>query len=267
MRPKNKPVENKPVKGKRRRTSRKTSEPTNLLADTKPEEVEEILPPPEKNEGMVPSTEIINIEQDPKDLYLTPDEQKALTEYQEARKPELAVETSMAFFQLFLNGYSVDEIHEMNKAFPVEAIHWARLKYGWDKRKDQYITEMHEKIVTKVTKAQLETTNLMTDLLTVTTKKYGDKLKRYLQTGNEKDLEGVMGVQSIAQLLKLMDGLQKITGQANTKRVEQRITKEENVNINTTINGEAVGDLNEDEAAAILSTLASAKRRKERDEK
>jgi len=43
-----------------------------------------------------------------------------------------------------------------------------------------------------------------------------------------------------------------------------KITKEENLNINATIEGEVVGDLKPDEAASVLSVLAAAKRRKDR---
>lgn len=201
------------------------------------------------------------------DNYLTLEEKEALERYIGRGKPQLATETAMSFFGLFLNGYGVDEIHRMNPAFPVEAIHWARLRFDWDGKREKYLGQLHEKIISKVTKAQLETTNLMTDMLTVTTKKYGDKLKRYLQTGNEKDLGGAIEVDSIGQLLKLVDGLQKITGQSNTKnhRHDHRVIEEKKVDI--TVGGESVSELNEEEASTILSMLATAKRRKEREKK
>lgn len=118
----------------------------------------------------------------------------------------------MTFFQLFLNGSDVREIHRLNPAFPIEAIHYARVYGNWDEEKERYIRAMQESIKDQLVKANLETVSLLTNMLAVANKQNGDKLKKFLQTGNEKDLAGAFSIDSIHQLLKVLEGLQKAVG-------------------------------------------------------
>lgn len=113
---------------------------------------------------------------------------------------------------MFLNGSDVREIHRLNAAFPIEAIHYERVKSDWDGERERYIRTLQENITDKLVKANLETVGLLTDMLAVASKQNGDKLKKFLQTGNEKDLAGAFTVDSIHQLLKVLEGLHKAVG-------------------------------------------------------
>ena len=112
----------------------------------------------------------------------------------------------------------------------------------------------------KVVKAQLETAALYADMLSATVKKNGHKLKKYLQTGNEKDLNGVLLPESILALGKVVEGLQKLTGQDRNVKM----TKEETLNVLETIfdTAERYLDPIEKRSAIAIITYLRAKKMK-----
>jgi hypothetical protein len=176
----------------------------------------------------------------------------------------ISASTATAFFELYVNGYDVHEIHRLNPAFPLGSLYWAKVQYGWDIEKERILADLMGNIKEKVMKAQLETTGLMADILLATNKRYRDQVKKYLQTGDDSSFGRDLNISSIQSLLKLSEGLLKLTGQANT----QTIKSDKNININVQSNPDSGvpildADLTSDEAAAILEALANAKRRKE----
>lgn len=197
---------------------------------------------------------------------LTVPEYNMLIKYIEDGKHQLAPETAAKFFGLYLTGNNCGEIHRLNKAFTYESILWSRIKYDWDRVKDEAAQDLMQAVREKVIRAQLETTAFMADLLVAASKKHGDKVKKFIQTGVEEDLGDALNVDSLHSLLKIAEGLQKITGQ--DKKVESKHTSTLNVNVNGP-NGEklAVTDsdanyIDEQAASDILAVMADAKRRK-----
>jgi hypothetical protein len=202
---------------------------------------------------------IISIEEQLKKAQelLPEDEFTRLKNYIESGKHPLAPDVCAKFFELYLNGSDCKEIHRLNKGFPYEAILWARIKYNWDETRDQYIQSLQDHIKEKVIKAQLETTGLISDILVATNRRYSDKIKRYLQTGDEAELKGVLNIDSINGLLKLMDGLLKITGQDKVTKTISEVKNTTNVNINT--NNEKISP----ETAAKILDLITEDRNKQ----
>lgn len=191
---------------------------------------------------------------------LTIPEYNMLVAYMENGKHQLAPDTAAKMFELYLSGSDCKEIHRLNKPYPYEAILWARIKYGWDEKRDEYASELTKQVQQKVIKASLETTALLTDILAVANKKHGDRLKKYLQTGDEEELGNVMQVDTLSALIRAVEGLQKITGQDKV----QKIDKKETVNVNVSVSG---GDLTPKTSAAILAAIAEEKRERSRNEK
>lgn len=202
---------------------------------------------------------IITIEEsfENKCIRLLSDEENGLIKkYLESGGKRLSTETAASFFSMYLNGYDIKEIHRLNKAFPYEAILIARVSNDWDKEKDDYLSKLQENIKEKLLKSQLESINFLSDLLSATHKKHGDKLKKFLSSGNEKDLEGAMTVDSISQLLKVIEGLNKITGQDKTKNNDTTV----NVNIDQrSINN--ISSLSPEDSAKILNIVSESKRK------
>jgi hypothetical protein len=189
---------------------------------------------------------------------LTPEDYAALKKYIDGGGLPLALSTASSFFELFLNGNDPKEIHQLNKAFAYETILWARVRYNWDHLKDEYAARLHELVREKVIKAQLESACLLSDMLAVANKKHGAKIKKFLQTGKESDLGGALQIDSIQHMLKVVEGLQKITGQDRT----HKISKEETINLN--LNGIVSDDsgISVDAAAQVLSIIATDKRKR-----
>ena len=192
---------------------------------------------------------------------LSASEYNLVKAYIEKGGSQLAPETASKFFELFLNGSDIKEVWRLNKSFPIEAIHLARVKYDWDLKKDEYVMHLTDQVREKAVKAQLETTALLTDLLAATSKKNGDRLKKYIQTGDEKDLDGAMQIDSLMGLMKVIEGLGKITGADRVQKIDKKETV--NVNINATSTTE---DMTPETAAKILEALAESRRKKNEEE-
>jgi hypothetical protein len=187
---------------------------------------------------------------------LTVPEYNMLRAYIEKGGHPLAPETAASLFELYLNGSSCGEIHRLNKAFKYEAILWSRIKYEWDRQKDEFAISLTERVKEKAIRAALDTTSLLSDMLVAANKKHGDRLKRYIQTGNEEDLGDAMSIDSIASLTRAVEGLQKITGADQVKKIK----KEETLNVNLNANG--LDNLSPETSAVILAALAKEKREK-----
>lgn len=187
---------------------------------------------------------------------LSEDENSLVTKYLSSGGKKLSSETITSFFSMYLNGYDTKEIHRLNKAFPIEAILIAKVTGGWDKQKEDYLGKLQDNIKEKLIKSQLESINFLADLVSATHKKHGDKIKKYLVSGNEKDLEGAMTVESIGQLLKVIEGICKITGQDKNKTNDTTV----NVNIDQrAINN--ISSLSPEDSAKILNIMSESKRK------
>lgn len=217
-----------------------------------------------KSTSLVPSNPeiIVDIEvsfEDRAKVYLLEGQYNDLIQYIDKGGHEIALSTAQKFFELFLNGESIEEIHRLNPAFPIAAIHWLRIKYCWDKMKTDYIMALQKQTAEKAFKAQLEVTSLYSDILSAAVKKHGAKIKKYLQTGNEQDLGEALAVDSLHQLMKAAEALQKITGQDRNIKIK----KEETLDLNVRIATEGDG-LSPEASAKILSVVAEEKRKKEK---
>jgi hypothetical protein len=194
---------------------------------------------------------------------LTLDQYDNMIKYIKDGKPELALTTAQKFFELYLSGCPIEEIHRLNMAFPISAIAWAAIKYNWEAIKQEYIIGLQRKIAEKVMKTQLEATGLYCDLITAANKKYGDRVKKYLQTGEEQDLGDSLQIASLHQLVKAVAALQEVTGQNRNVNINKREQLDVNVNV-----GNKIDDgISSEGAAKILQVIADEKRKKEKKKK
>lgn len=212
---------------------------------------------PEAVEAEVVAVEELPFDDKARSL-LTQTDYEDMSEYMEAKKPELALVTANKMFELFMNGSDVDEIWKLNPAFPKAAINWCRIKYDWDRMMKEHVFKIQQRIADKVMKAQLEATSLYADIISAANKKHSDNLKKYLQTGDEKYLRKTIDINSIHQLQKAVDGLQKATNQ--DKRFT--VTEEKNVNVNVDLK-DGTGDMSPETATKILAALAEENRKKD----
>jgi hypothetical protein len=190
---------------------------------------------------------------------LTEDELRLLKIYRDNGGKRLATDTAGRFFELFLNGSTTHDIHSLNKAFPYGAILWSRIEERWDQKKLEYIDELQRNIRDRLLKAQLEASGLISDMIAAAAKKHGVQLKKYIQTGDVKDLAGIMEIESLAALNKAIEGLQKLTGADRIVKVKTENTDTSNINVN--ISGD-MGIMSPEVAAQVLAVVAADKRKK-----
>lgn len=194
----------------------------------------------------------------------SPEDQIILTAYVEKGGHPLSPVISTNMFELFLNGSDAHEIHRLNSAFPLGAIMDAQIRYKWTAARDADALARQSKMRDTVMRAQVATTELMSDMLVAANKQHSDKLKKFIQTGDEKDLDGALNIESLHSLLKITEGLLKITGQDRVSKVKTENTQ--NLNVSLTGAGPS-NDLSDEEAGQILEILSDAKRRKDAEAK
>jgi hypothetical protein len=77
---------------------------------------------------------------------------------------------------------------------------------------------LFEGVRERVEQVQMESVLFTTDLLSSANKMFGDKLKKYIQTGDEREL-GALKVDSLKQYRDAVDLLLRLTGQSNKVEV------------------------------------------------
>ncbi len=124
----------------------------------------------------------------------------------------VAASLNAQLFGLFLNGKNTEEIRRLNPLLTLGQIVSARIEGDWDKRRDEHLDRLLADTSGRIQQATMETSELICDMLAVANKEHGDKLRKYLQTGNEADL-GDFKVDSLGNLKQAIEVLQKLTGQ------------------------------------------------------
>jgi hypothetical protein len=129
--------------------------------------------------------------------------------------PPLSPSTAAGLYALFLRGNSCDEIARLNPGFNLGIIIRARIENDWDSQKALYIKQLLEGVRERVKQAELEAVEYSIHRIAAEHKLKGDKLKKYLQTGDPTDLHGLevelMGTKGYKEAI---ENLLKITGQA-----------------------------------------------------
>lgn len=118
---------------------------------------------------------------------------------------------------LYISGSTIGEIAEINPQFTLGQIVYAATTNSWELKKQQHaetaVTRAQERAVSVVA----ESVDFIADSISVMHKKYSKRLKKYLQTGNETDLEDwkVGDLRAYERCIAL---LAQVTGQVKTVR-------------------------------------------------
>ncbi len=153
---------------------------------------------------------------EPRDLY-------AYNYFRKGNQPEIAEVTAVKLFELFLNGQSCEQIRELNNHWTLGQIVHARVKYKWDQQRDEHVASLMARAKDRITQVGLESVNYLSDMLAATHKLHGEKVKRFLQSGDEKELEGTPVLQGFRGYKDILAMLLTVTGQ-DVKRVKGEIT-------------------------------------------
>ena len=161
------------------------------------------------------------------------------------------------WFELFVQGKSARDIHRNNAVFPLEVILYCQIKYNWDQLREEYINELQKKTMERLMQIRMESVNFAVDLLNVAHKQHGEKLQKYLQSGNDEDLPE-MAISSIAGYQKVLETLIKAVEGA--KKSKEEGTPLVAINVGSDAKIEANTKINVDNAEKLLEILANNKK-------
>lgn len=151
----------------------------------------------------------------PPDDGLTVLEREEWQKWRRSNDPSpLAASTALKMYELFLLGHSCEEIVRSNEnRFPLGLVVDARMRYKWDRRRDEYLNKLFNDAGDIVRQRQIEGAVFLGDVLAAAHKQYGGQLRKFMQTGDVKDLPDQFKADSITKYKMIVDALTKITGQ------------------------------------------------------
>jgi len=165
--------------------------------------------------------ELTKREQAQKEAFLKLDDREvfAYNYYLECNQAPLSPSLSAQLFELFLTGKSCEEIRRLNPAIGLGQIVAARLKGEWDLRRDEYANSLLDKTMDRVKQSTLESALLVCDMLSVANKEHGEALRKYLQSGDVKELPPFR-INSMQSFKYAVEVLQKLSGQDRQQQVK-----------------------------------------------
>ena len=182
---------------------------------------------------------------------LTPREDVALFRWKSAGKlMPLSPSKAVEFFALFLNGTSCEQIVDLNPGYDLGLVIHTRLVDGWDRRVAEHRDMLYRDIRESTKQLQAEAVVFTADTIRAAHKLLGQKLKRFIQTGDVKALEGMHEsflIRSQKQYRDAVEMLLKLTGQDR----ETKVQHDHNVNVPST----PTGPMTPEQAADMLAAL------------
>ena len=168
----------------------------------------------------------------------------------EGSKP-IALSLSMQMLNLFLEGYSCNEIAKQNKGLAEIDILVCRKKYNWDEQRDKYIYDLTCQMREKLTKSRLESIEWATNALAVFHKSEKEQQIKYLQSGKEEDKPENI-IKTTGAYKQMQEILQKITGESRV--TTQKVTTDSTVRVEGSI--QTVAALDPELQAKLLKKLS-----------
>lgn len=146
--------------------------------------------------------------------YLSPKERDALTFAQNKVPPYAPLASSLQarFFNMFLQGISCEEIVRLNPGMSLGQVVTARVEGKWDEKRQNHVETLLRETALRLQQTTLEGIDFITTALAAANKLEGDKIKKYLQTGDPKEL-GEFTVKNWGDYGKLLSLLKTLTGQ------------------------------------------------------
>ena len=199
---------------------------------------------------------------------LSPKEQEALAKVVSDPTKRLAPTVAAQLFGLYLQGYDTDALVQQNPNFGslgLGLIVRAKVEYNWDEEKDKYIQGLMANVRDKVTKITLEGVQFVSDGMATFHKLAGNKMKKYLQTGDESEL-GIFREMSFKNYKDFVELLHNLTGQGNEpQRTEVLVRNAGPAHIEKTVESNPVAiptdrPITAGEASDLLSLLVSKKK-------
>jgi hypothetical protein len=126
--------------------------------------------------------------------------------------PPLATSLQARFFSMFLQGIDCSEIVRLNPGMSLGQLVTARVEGKWDEKRQEHIEKLLRDTALRLQQTTLEGIDFMAAQLAAVHKIEGDKIKRYLQTGDEKEL-GNFSIKDLVGYRQVLSIMKTLTGQ------------------------------------------------------
>lgn len=154
----------------------------------------------------------------PEESGLTPQERGALTAFRVSGQAPVSPATAERFYLLFLRGLDPEGIRQLVPSYSLGQIVNARVQGKWDQKRAEYDESLVSTSAEAVTRARLEVCAFLGDALAATVAHGRERYRKYLVTGDEKEL-GDFKLGNLKGIKDALELLLKATGQADVKRV------------------------------------------------
>lgn len=146
---------------------------------------------------------------------LSIDEQIAYDKSLRGGRAPLAPTFNQKLYELYLQGFPCAEIVTSNPGLDLGAVIRARVDGDWDARRDRYTAGLLNESANTLKQTAAESLKFLSLVLTVAHKEHGEKLRRYLVSGDPKDL-GDFKIESFKGYKIIIDTIAQLIG-ANQK--------------------------------------------------
>jgi|GEM_PF-5257285 len=140
---------------------------------------------------------------------LNEEEVALLTNWLENGKPGLSKLRADRFGEIYLLGYTCQEIHKMFPEYSLEMLLFARAHYDWDKLRDAYRKEIQNNTLEKALTARLESIKFLSELVAATHIKWRKEIMTYIANPEKEKApdcipKSVMGYGQVVNILQTL---------------------------------------------------------------
>lgn len=134
------------------------------------------------------------------------------------KQPPVAPSTAAKYLEAYLQGSTCEDILKLSKGMALGAIVDCKIRDRWDDRLVEYRATLLDQVGQRLRQVQLESVQHIADQLAVAHKRDGDRLKRFLMTGDNADLGGASFITGIKSYSEAVKALLALTGQDKDKK-------------------------------------------------
>lgn len=142
---------------------------------------------------------------------LSVEERVELERFRRSGKPGLSPQAALKLYQLWVEGVTCQEIVALKPEFSLGLILHTRIDQRWDLRREAYLADLYLNANDRLKQVGAEALNFLSIVLAAAHKDHGERLKKYLMTGDPKDL-GVMHITSMKEYKATIETIAKLTG-------------------------------------------------------
>lgn len=139
----------------------------------------------------------------------TDEELEALTKWIDAGKPGLAKSRADRMGEIYLLGYSCQDLHKWFPEYPLETLLFARAQYDWDRLREEYKKNIQAQTLNVAMQSRLESIRFLSEVVAATHVKWRQQIMTYLANPEREKPPDCLpkGIQSYGTAVNLLKDL------------------------------------------------------------